>query len=84
MKYLLILLVFMLQGCSAVFIPAFAVDAVHDKITGEHGDHCVSELAKVGDQVKIPDQGVGTITQLFSTSYKCKRWDYPIWAQLSF
>lgn len=68
---------FSLSGCFFVMIPGPAIDALRDGIHGTHGRYCVSQSAQVGDTLRLPDGGVGVVSQLEGPSRRC-RYSRPI------
>lgn len=52
------------------------------EITGSEGSNCVGSNAKVGDKVRLPSGGVGTIKSLSGISARCTNQDIPILALL--
>jgi hypothetical protein len=68
----------MLQGCWFVFIPGSLIQAASDGITGAEGNHC----AKVGDRIRLPGGGHGTVKSLSGTSIRCQQTELPIRALL--
>jgi hypothetical protein len=85
-KHLLFFLALTLpfQGCFFFFIPGSVISSVSDAITGSEGSNCVGEKAKVGDKVRLPGGGVGTIKSLSGTSVRCTNPEMPIRALLVF
>jgi hypothetical protein len=73
-----------MQGCWFIFIPGSVVGAVSDTVTGSEGSHCVGANAKVGDTVRLPGGGRGTIKSLSGTSIRCTNPEQPIRALLAF
>lgn len=76
----------LLSGCWFVYIPGSAISAISDSLTGAEGNHCVSEVAKVGDTISVPTSAGGTRTysvkSLSGTSGRCTNPQYPIRALL--
>lgn len=60
-----------LQGCWFVYVPGSMVSALSDSLTGAEGAHCVGPAAKVGDRVRLPGGGYGTVVSLSGTSIRC-------------
>jgi hypothetical protein len=71
-----------LQGCWFVYIPGNLTSALSDSLTGAEGSHCVSAGAKVGDRIRLPGGGYGTVVSLSGTSMRCTQEVYPIRALL--
>jgi len=72
-----------LQGCF-VWIPGSVISSVSDSITGSEGSHCVGANAKVGDTIRLPGGGRGTVKSLSGTSVRCTNPEQPIRALLVF
>lgn len=53
------------------FLPGSVTGAIGDAITGSEGANCVPEAAKVGDKIRMPNGGIGTIKSLSGTSIRC-------------
>jgi hypothetical protein len=82
-KFILVLtLASSLQGCWFIYVPGNVVGAVSDAFTGAEGSNCVGPNAKVGDKVRLPGGGIGTIKSLSGTSSRCKNPELPIRALL--
>jgi hypothetical protein len=81
---LLAALTLFLQGCLFFYIPGSVTSAVSDSITGSEGNNCVGANAKVGDKIRLPGGGVGTIKSLSGTSVRCTNPELPIRALLGF
>lgn len=60
-----------LQGCWFVYIPGSLIGAVTDSLTGAEGAHCVGPATKVGDRVRLPGGGHGTVVSLSGNSIRC-------------
>jgi hypothetical protein len=73
-----------LSGCWFIFIPGSVTAAVSDSITGAEGSNCVGVNAKVGDKIRLPGGGVGTVKSLSGTSMRCTQPELPIRALLAF
>lgn len=71
-----------LGGCWFVFIPGSLIQRASDGITGAEGDHCVPSSAKVGDRIRLPYNGSGTIVSLSGTSIRCTEPERPIRARV--
>ena len=71
----------LLQGC-IIFIPGSLINATSDAITGAEGEHCVGRGAKVGDRIRLPGGGFGTVKSLSGTSVRCSQSSTPIRAAL--
>ena len=81
---LLAVLILTLQGCWFIYIPGSVTGSISDSITGAEGSNCVGANAKVGDKVRLPGGGVGTIKSLSGTSVRCTNPELPIRALLVF
>ncbi len=81
---LLFVLTLPVQACFFIYIPGSVISGVSDALTGAEGTHCVGANAKVGDKVRLPGGGVGTIKSLSGTSVRCTNPDIPIRALLVF
>jgi len=81
---LLAVFTFSLQGCWFIYIPGSVTGTISDSITGAEGSNCVSANAKVGDTVRMPGGGRGTIKSLSGTSVRCTNPELPIRALLVF
>lgn len=75
--------IFPLSGCWFVFIPGSLIQKASDGITGSEGEHCVGRVAKIGDQIKLPDGGIGVVQSLSGTSVRCTNETMPIRASLT-
>lgn len=75
-------LTLLIQGCWFVYIPGSVTGAISDSITGAEGAHCVRANAKLGDPIRLPGGGQGTIKSLSGTSMRCTNPEYPIRALL--
>lgn len=71
-----------LQGCWFVYVPGSLMSSMSDSMTGAEGSHCVGPGAKVGDRIRLPGGGYGTVTSLSGTSVRCTQEAYPIRAML--
>lgn len=67
---LVMLLILPLSGCWFVFIPGSAIQAVADGLSGNEGQHCVGEHAKVGDRVSRNGYS-GTVKKIEGYSGRC-------------
>lgn len=74
----------LLSGCWFIFIPGSVISAVSDSITGAKGENCVSNQAKVGDRIRMPNGAVGVVKSLSGTSVRCSQLELPIRAELEF
>lgn len=74
---------FSVQGCF-VWIPGSVISSVSDSITGSEGSHCVGANTKVGDTIRLPGGGRGTVKSLSGTSVRCTNPEQPIRALLVF
>jgi hypothetical protein len=81
---LLLILTLSVQGCFFIFIPGSWISGASDALTGSEGANCVGANAKVGDKVRLPGGGVGTIKSLSGTSVRCTNPELPIRALLEF
>jgi hypothetical protein len=80
----LLALTFSVQGCFFIYIPGSVISGVSDSITGSEGSHCVGPNAKVGDKIRLPGGGIGTVQSLSGTSVRCTNPEKPIRALLVF
>jgi hypothetical protein len=71
-----------LNGCWFVYVPGSLTSALSDSLTGSEGSHCVGPGAKVGDRIRLPGGGYGTVVSLSGTSMRCTQDVYPIRALL--
>jgi hypothetical protein len=71
-----------LNGCWFVYVPGSLVGSISDSFTGAEGSHCVGASAKVGDRIRLPGGGHGTVVSLSGTSARCTQDAYPIRAML--
>ena len=63
-------LALVLQGCNYIFIPGQVNAAIFDSLTGQRGEHCVSEAVKVGDRINLGDGKRGVVESL-ARSHRC-------------
>ena len=67
-----------LSGCFFIWIPGSVIQGVKDAATGAEGKNCVSQVAKVGDTMRLPDGSTGTVKSLSGTSSLCTNPALPI------
>lgn len=72
-----------LSGCFAVFVPGSVIGKISDGITGDKGEHCVPEYAKVGERIKLLDGRIFTVVSLSGKSARCTQDGMPIRAELA-
>ena len=60
-----------LAGCFFIFIPGGLVSRISDGLTGDEGAHCVGAYVKVGDRIRLPGNGSGTVKSLSGKSMRC-------------
>lgn len=72
-----------LSGCFFIFIPGPVIDKGVDLVTGQRGDHCVGEAAKIGDRILIASKNY-TVMKLEGTSRRCQNPTYPVRALLRY
>jgi len=65
-------------------IPGQLVGKISDAFTGAEGEHCVPEIAKVGDVIPSPSGNSATIVSLSGKSNRCRNPQLPIRAKLQF
>lgn len=53
-----------LQGCWFVFIPGSLISGAADAMSGNQGQNCVGETARVGDRIRLNDGRIGTVQKL--------------------
>lgn len=69
----------LLGGCWFVYI----LGSFLDSLSGQEGQHCVSESAVEGGQVKFADGRVGRVVKLEGQSSRCRD-PHPIRAVIAF
>jgi hypothetical protein len=60
-----------LSGCFFVFIPGSLISKAADAMSGEAGDNCIVEGAKVGDILKTDAGESGTVVAISGKSSRC-------------
>lgn len=71
MRYLMLGVILMLQGCFFVYLPGSVVGGIGDALRGEYGQHCVVSSAQVGDRIRLPDGSIRTVTGISGVSSRC-------------
>lgn len=67
-----------LGGCWFVYIPGSAISGAADALSGNTGNLCVSESAKLGDRIRMPSGEIGTVKKLEGPSGRCTKPETPI------
>lgn len=65
-----------LSGCFFIFIPGSVIDKGTDLVTGNRGEHCIGEVSKVGDRIRIAGRDY-TVMQLEGSSRRCQNPAFP-------
>lgn len=64
------------------FLPGSVTGKIADAFTGAEGENCVGSTAKVGDNIRLPNGDLKSITSLSGTSTRCTNPEMPIRALL--